>query len=207
MVSHLMNVDQDLAGAVADGLRLKAKPKAADAAHPVRTDLKESPALSIIRSSTHSFHGRKIGVLVTDGVDAELVKALQKALQNEGALIEFVAPTIGGVQASDGSWIEPGQAIAGGPSVLYDAVALMVSEKSVKSLLNVPAARDFIADAHAHAKLIGYVEAALPLVEKAIGENAMDAGFVALSGPKDAPVFVHNCRELRFWEREEKMNA
>jgi catalase len=204
LVSHLMNVDQGLADTVTKGLRLPAKPKAAEAARTPRTDLKESAALSIIRNAAGTFHGRKIGALVTDGVNAELVKALKKALEQEGALIEFIAPAIGGVQASDNSWIEAGQAIDGGPSVLYDAVALLVSEAGAKSLMDRPALRDFIADAYAHAKFIAYVDAAKPLIEKAVGASSIDDGFITVNGPKDTAGFVKACRLLRFWAREEK---
>ena len=52
-----------------------------------------------------SFAGRKVGALVTDGVDINLLTALQTALEEEGAMLEIVAPHVGGVEASDGSWI------------------------------------------------------------------------------------------------------
>ena len=48
MVSHLRNIDGDLAKTVADGLRLQRVPEAATPARPVRDDLKPSPALSIV---------------------------------------------------------------------------------------------------------------------------------------------------------------
>ena len=150
MVSHLLNIDTDLAKQVADGLRLKEMPKPADAAKPTRKDLKTSPALSILLNGPDSFTGRKVGALVTDGVDIDILKALKAALKAEGALLEIIAPKVGGVEASDGSWIEAKQKIDGGPSVLYDAVALLPSEDGAKNLAKEPAARDFVADAFAH---------------------------------------------------------
>ena len=48
MVSHLLNVDSQLAKAVADGLGLQPMPKRAEAAKPTRTDLQPSPALSML---------------------------------------------------------------------------------------------------------------------------------------------------------------
>ena len=57
--------------------------------------------------------------------------------------------------------------IDGGPSVLYDAVALLPSAAAIDDLLQEATARDFVADAFAHCKFIGYVEAAMPLFEKA----------------------------------------
>jgi len=202
MVAHLLNIDDGLAQKVATGLRLKQMPKPADAARPTRQDLAESPALSIIRNGPKSFAGRKLGVLVTDGSDAALLKALRASIEKEGALLEIVAPRIGGVEASDGSWIDADHEIDGGPSVLFDAVALLVSDEGAKLLSNKPPARDFVADAFAHLKFIGYVEAAKPLMSKAGVLDNPDRGLVPLAMPDDAAAFVAACRELRLWERE-----
>ena len=76
MVSHLLNIDDGLAETVAKGLRLKEMPKPADAARPTRQDLKPSPTLSILKNGPKSFAGRKVGALVTDGVDADVLAAL-----------------------------------------------------------------------------------------------------------------------------------
>jgi catalase len=202
MVSHLLNIHTDLAKQVAEGLGLKEMPKPADAAKPTRQDLKKSPALSITLNGPGSFKGRKVGALVTDGVDIAILKALKSALKKEGAMLEIVAPRIGGVQASDGTWIEAAQKIDGGPSVLYDAVALLPSNSGAKALVNDPAARDFVADAFAHQKFIGYVEAATPLFGKAGVPANGDDGFIALKKPGDSSAFIDACRRLRCWERE-----
>ena len=202
MVSHLLNVHMELAKKVADGLRLREMPKPADAAKPTREDLKKSPALSIVLNGPESFKGRKMGALVTDGVDIAMLKSLQSALKKEGALIEIVAPKIGGVKASDGSWIEAAQRIDGGPSILYDAVALLPSKDGAMALANNAAARDFVADAFAHYKFIGYVEAAMPLFEKAGVADNRDEGFIALKKPADCSTFITECRQLRYWARE-----
>ena len=77
------------------------------------------------------------------------------------------------------------QMLDGGPSVLYDAVALLLAEEAMPDLLQESAARDFVADAFAHCKFIGYVEAAKPLFEKAGIADSLDEGVVALSGAKD----------------------
>ena len=202
MVAHLLNIDENLAKQVADGLGLKEMPKPADAARPTQ-DLKTSPTLSIHLNGPKSFKGRKVGALLTDGVDKSLFESLKGALDGEGALLEIIAPKVGGVQASDGSWIEAKQKIDGGPSVLYDAVALLPSEEGAKLLAKEPAARDFVADAFAHMKFIGHTAAAAILFEKAgIAENR-DEGFIALKGKDDCSAFVAACRQVRFWKRRE----
>ena len=200
MVSHLLNIDEQLAKEVGGGLGLKEMPKPADAARPTK-DLKLSPALSIHLNGPKSFKGRKVGALLSDGVDIKLFQALKSALDSEGALLEIVAPKVGGVEASDGSWIEAKQTIEGGPSILYDAVALMISEQGAKLLMAEPAVRDFVADAFAHMKFIGHTPAATAWFEKAgIGEKR-DEGFIALNNESDCSAFVSACRQARYWDR------
>ncbi len=134
VVSHLLNIDDGLAQRVAAGLGIKNMPAPADAAMPTRTDLPPSPALSIVGNCPGTFRGRKLGVLVTDGSDAGLVSAFSAAVQAEGAMIEFVAPTAGRVTASDGSSIDADHKVDGGPSVLFDAVAILPSADGARAL-------------------------------------------------------------------------
>jgi catalase len=199
MVSHLLNIDKGLADQVASGLRLREMPKPAGAAAPTRQDLKPSSALSIQLNGPQSFAGRKVGALITDGVDSKILAALAKALKAEGATLKIVAPEVGGVEASDGTWYEADEKLDGGPSVLFDAVAILPSENGAALLATKPAARDFIADAVAHHKFIAYVEAAVPLFEKAAAE--LDEGCIRLEKPKDCAGFVLQCRKLRYWDR------
>jgi len=140
---------------------------------------------------------------VTDGVDIEILEALKAALLEEGALLEIVAPKVGGVEASDGTWIEAKQKVDGGPSVLYDAVALLPSKEGAALLAKEPAARDFVADAFAHMKFIGYTEPAAQLFEKAGIAEERDQGFIALNGKNDCSAFIAACRKIRYWERGE----
>jgi hypothetical protein len=67
--------------------------------------------------------------------------------EEEGAKLAVVAPSVGGVEASDGTWIDADQKLDGGPSVLFDAVALLPSADGVSALLDEPAARDFVGNA------------------------------------------------------------
>jgi catalase len=205
IVSHLLNVDEALAEQVMEGLRIKSRPKAADAALAPRDDLKKSSKLSIIRNGPNSFAGRKLGALVTDGVDIAIVEGLKAALEKEGAQIEFIAPHIAGVEASDGTWIEAQQKIDGGPSVLYDAVAILVSDDGAKSLAKMPPSRDFVAVAFAHCKFIAYTKEAETLFEKAGILSELDKGCQKITKKSNAKSFVETCRQIRFWERESKL--
>ena len=202
MVSHLLNIDEGLAETVADRLGIRRLPKAADAAVAPRDDLEPSPALSIIGNGPDSFAGRKVGVLVSPGADAALLKRLRSAIGKEGAVMEVIAPKVGGAEAADGSWIEAKHMIDGGPSVLFDAVALVLSEEGAERLAGEAAARDFVADAFAHCKFIAFTPGAVPLLEKAGVDPEADEGMIGLDGPKTIAGFVESCRKLRLWSRE-----
>jgi Catalase len=202
IVAHLRNIDEDLAKAVADGLGFTTMPKPIAAARPPIMDLAASPKLSIVLNGPDSFKGRKLGALVTDGVDIAIIKALKDALESEGAMIEFVAPRVGGVTASDGTHIEAKQQLQGGPSVLYDAVAVLPSADGADKLAMMPAARDFVADAFAHQKFIAHTADAMALFRKAGIADDLDEGCVDLGAAKSAATdFVARCAQLRLWSR------
>jgi catalase len=207
MVSHLLNIDAGLAKSVGDMLGLRKLPKPADAAIATREDLEPSPALSIVANGPKRFEGRKLGVLVTDGVDATLLNALKLAVTKAGGVCEIVAPNVTGVEASDGTFVAADEMIDGGPSVLFDAVAILPGDDGVASLVAESTARDFVADAFAHCKFIAHVDAAMPLFEKAGISDALDEGVVALSAKKDVAAFVALLGDLRLWSREPKVKA
>jgi catalase len=203
VVSHLRNIDDDeLAPAVASGLGLSAMPSAATPARAPLLELPPSSALSIVSNGPASFRGRKLGILVSEGADIELFNALARTLALEGAWREVIAPAVGGVTASDGSQITAQQQLEGGPSVLYDAVVLLLAPDGVAPLLDRPAARQFVTDAFVHAKFIGYTAGARPLMDEAGLANKLDGGCVPLAGPDDANAFVTACRVLRYWSRQ-----
>jgi catalase len=207
MVSHLLNIHPDLASTVAGGLGLTELPQAAQAARPTREDLPPSEALSIVKRGPDSFQGRKLGILVTEGADAGLFEALVTAATKGGAVVETVTPRISGSVLSDGTMVPGNQNLKGGPSVLFDAVALLVSDKGAALLSEHGAARDFVADAFGHCKFIALTAAARPLLEKAGVPTELDEGCVPLAQAKDAVAFMETCGQLRYWPRELKADV
>ena len=203
MVAHLRNIDEKLAQTVATGLGLLAMPTAAAPALAPRTDLPVSDALSILKQAQGSFEGRKLGILVSDGASAALVEALIAAVDKAGAVYEIICPKIGGAKLDDGALLAADQKIDGAGSFLYDAVALVLSDAGVAKLAIDKPAKDFVSDAFAHCKFIGYTDAALKLLQKAgIAAEDMDEGVIALAGKADAASFVKTCGQLRLWARE-----
>jgi catalase len=202
MVGHLLNIDDDLARAVAAGLGLAKLPPAAKPAVPPKTDLEPSEALSIIENGPQSFAGRKLGLLVADGAPALTVTALVNALDEAEANVEVIAPAVGGAKGDDGSLIVASGQLAGSPSVIFDAVAIVVDAQGAQELAEIPAARDFLAEAYAHCKFIGYTRDAQSLIARALGETALDEGMIALENEADTKRFVEILGHLRLWSRE-----
>ncbi|XJJ70087.1 catalase (plasmid) [Novosphingobium sp. BL-8A] len=202
LVSHLRNIDEALASKVADGLGLATLPDPAQAAMPTKTELAPSDALSIIKNGPSSFKGRKLGILLSDEADASLFDALVKAVDKVGAVYEIVAAKVGGVALSDGTRVAAKQKIDGGPSVLFDAVAIIVSEEGGILLGDDATAQDFVRDAFGHGKFIGLSAGAEPILSKGGIAGNLDEGCVRLESARDAAAFVDTIAALRHWPRE-----
>ena len=206
MVSHLLNIDDTLAATVADGLGLAALPAPAQAARPTIADLPPSDALSIVKNGPTSFKGRKLGIVLSDGADADLFNALVKALDKVEALYEVIAPKISGVTLSDGTKVAAKHKIDGGPSVLFDAVAVVVSAEGAALLAPDAATQDFVRDAFGHCKYIGLTKEAERIFVGAGIAELLDDACLALSSAKAASAFVDAIAALRFWPRELKVD-
>ena len=201
MLGHLANVDGDLHGRVEAALGMEGQ---SDRIEPVvqPKSMKPSPALSLISKAPATIKGRTVGVLITDGTDAKLLGALRKAVEAEGAALQIVAPKVGGAKLSDGKRIPADHALAAGPSVLFDAVALLPSDEGTETLLPEAAAVDWLRDAFGHLKVIGHVPAADALFDKAgIGTDA-DEGTVSLAAGGGIKAFIAAAKTHRIWDRE-----
>ncbi len=195
VMANLRNVDDTLARRVADGMNMGLPPKSKAAIEPADMDV--SPALRLIGKYPPSFDGRSLGILITDGADGKLIKALKKAVEAEGGTVKIIARKIGGVALKDGSRQKVDGQLAGTPSVLFDAVALVLSELGCAEVLRDGAAIDFVKDAFAHLKAIGMSSESQALLDK--------AGVVADAGVVDVTVdlsgFVAQAK-TRQWTRE-----
>jgi catalase len=135
--------------------------------------------------------------LVTDGADGAVVKAVRKAAQAEGASVKIVAPRVGGVTLSNGKPLKADGQLAGTPSVVFDAIALVVSAEGCAMLMNDSAAIDFVHNAFVHLKAIGFTAESQPLLDKA--GVISDPGVIDLAQGADG--FVPPAR-TRQWRRE-----
>ncbi len=195
MVGHLRHIDEDLARRIADGLALAPLPAAPRAAAPVQ-DLPTSPALQLIGKMKATLEGRSIAILVADGSDGDLVRAVKKAATAAGAGVKIVAPKVGGARLADGSMLAIDGQLAGTPSILFDAVAVLLSDAGAQALGKESAAIDWVRDAFGHLKAIAIDRGGQALMQKA--GVAKDAGIVAAT---DTAAFIA-AAQTRQWERE-----
>ncbi|HUW28935.1 MAG TPA: catalase [Sulfuriferula sp.] len=195
MVGHLLHIEKDLAQRVANGLGFSKLPEAPAAAAPVQK-LPLSPALQIIGKMKDTLMGRAIAILIADGSDGAIIKKVHKAATDAGATVKIVAPKVGGAKLANGSMLAADGQLAGTPSVLFDAVAVILSDDGAKALSKEGAAIDFVRDAFGHLKAIAVDKGGQALLKKAnVGQ---DAGVVD-ANDKDAFIAAAKTRQ---WGRE-----
>lgn len=202
MVSHLPNIEEKLAKAVMNGLGLREEIAPCDHSRKAKQDLKPSKALSILMNSPNTFEGRKVGILVTDGIEDSVFDQIQHLIEAEKATFEIIALTVGGVETKNGKIVKANQKLEGVPSVLYDAIVVLSSSEGIGQLAKHPAARQFLTDGYTHLKVIGYSREATPLFEKTGIISGLDGGCIEISKAEDVNRFISACREIRFWDRK-----
>ena len=200
VVGQLLHVDPELAQRVAAGLGLQALPPAPPAAEPVQ-DLPLSPALRIIDRMKPTLQGRCIGILVADGSNGTTVANLRKALEKAGATVKIVAPKVGGAVLKDGTLLPADGQLQGTPSVVFDAVASILSPEMGEQLAKEAAAVDWFRDAFGHLKAIAACKGTQAILQA--GGIEPDAGVVA---PADAEGFIA-AAQTRQWAREPKVRT
>ena len=187
VVANFRNISEDLASRVAKGLGISLPSKAPSAVSI--QDFKPSPALSIQKNMKETLQGRCVGILIDEGSDAAVIDKLQKDIKKAGGSSKLVARKLNGLVLSDKSIIKANGQLAGTPSQLFDAVAIVLSVKGTEMLLKEGAAVQFVMDAYGHLKAIGYTKESMPLLEKAgitmdEGVKQLDKSFVTAAAKR-----------------------
>jgi catalase len=200
MVGHLRHIDEDLARRVAAGLGFDKIPAAPVAAKLVQ-GREPSAALQIIGKMKDTLKGRAIGILIADGSDGAVIQRIKKAAVEAGATVKIIAPKVGGAKLASGAILTADGQLAGTPSVLFDAVAVILSDAGAKSLSTESAAIDFVRDAFGHLKAIAVDKGGQALLR--IANVGQDAG-VLDSNDKDAFIAAAKTRQ---WDREKSVRT
>ena len=199
-VAMLRNVSDELAQAVADGLGIplpKAMPRLVE---PFKSRVEASPALSLTsRPGEGGVRGRRIALLLANGVDAASVTDTHEALMKAGAVVRLVAPRLGGVDTADGGEpIESDATLETAPAVLFDAVVVPDGSAASEGLAQLGQALEFIKDQYRHCKPILMLGSGRQVVERA-GVRVGEGGDWALT--TDLKAFMKAVGRHRNWER------
>jgi catalase len=155
-----------------------------------------SPALSMDKAPP-TLKGRKIAILVGDGVDQAAVDAALAAFARKGLVPETIGPTAGTVKTSSKS-MKVNRAAPNAPSVVYDAV--YVPPGVGAALAAQPLAQRFMHEMYRHGKPIAVAPDAEALLDAA-GVPANADGITIGEGVKGVASFIDNVAQHRFPRR------
>jgi hypothetical protein len=110
-----------------------------------------SDALSIQKKAGRPMEGRKVAILFAEGSDKAAIDRLKRQIEKAGGTAFLVAPKVGGIPVKGGTLKADGQ-LAGSPSVLFDAVASVLTAEQAEALAKQGAAVQWFMDALAIAK-------------------------------------------------------
>jgi len=164
--------------------------------------------LSIANKLVDGIKTRKIAILAADGVDDAAVTAMQKALKAAGAQSKIVAPRGGNLKSAAGTTIPIDFSLLTTSSVMFDAVFIPGTAKSVAVLISDADAQHFINEAFKHCKTIAASGEGCQLIERFVvgtTEKDNDPGLIVSSDVVTREMtaeFVNAIASHRHWGRE-----
>lgn len=181
-VSMLRNVSEKLAKDVAEGLGMRQLPAPMPKALEidVKPEVVTSPALSLTaRPGDKAIAGRKVAILVADGINGASAKKVHAHLFGSGIVPRFVGPRIGPFTADDQSIIDADASSENSPGFLFDALVLPDGEEAVEVLSEDGRVLEAIRDQYRHCKPILVMPASKKLLNLAgIPPDAEDSGLI-----------------------------
>ena len=214
VISMLVNVAPELAQRVAGEIGIDvpaAQPKALDA--PTAPEVESSAGLSMFaRPGNGKITGRRVALLVANGIDAVSLRQIHSRLAEEGAAPRFIGPRLGQAMPGTGDPINVEVTLETAPSVVWDAVVVPGDDSS---LAEFGQAVEFLKDQYRHCKPILLLGGASSLASAAmlpptLPDGSLDPGLVGMvdADPDDddtpglADRFVMALSKHRVFERE-----
>ncbi|MFO3721334.1 catalase HPII [Pseudomonas sp. HLMP] len=195
----LANIDLGLAAAVAANLGLPA-PKAGTV-QVKGSKPAQSPALSQMNHpGSVGIKGRKIALLVADGVEGASVDRLVKAFEAESARILLLGPTSAPVKTAEGKPLPVDASMEGMPSVMIDGLWVPAGKAALDALGESGVAKHYLLEAYKHLKPMGLARGAKALLDR-LGLKE-DEGLLLGDDQKVVAAFVKVLERHRVWARE-----
>jgi catalase len=205
MVASLRNVDEDLASRVADGLGIELpEPLPRVLENPAAPEITQSPALSLASIPGETgVRGRRVAILVADGVAGEALAPIHAALTDAGAVPRYVAPRLGTVATQSGDEIEADASMEVAPDVLFDGIVLPDGAAAVAELAADPHTMEFVSNQFRHCKTMLVLGAARTLLEKSgVPAKAAPGVLIASESSAAAQRFIGELSKHRHYGRE-----
>ncbi|WP_312931745.1 catalase HPII [Pseudomonas sp.] len=200
----LANIDLGLAAAVAANLGLPAPKKGT--VEVKASSVKTSPALSQMNlPGTVGIKGRKIALLVADGVDGASVDRLTKAFEAQSARVLLLGPSSAPVKTADGKELKVDASMEGMPSVMIDGLWVPAGKAALDALGKSGLAKHYLLEAYKHLKPMGLAADGKALLST-LGLQE-DKGLLLGDDQKAVDAFVAVLKEHRVWDREAAAEA
>ncbi|KAI3594041.1 Catalase KatE-intracellular protease [Cupriavidus sp. U2] len=209
VVGQIVHIAQELADGVAQQLGIAVDP-VGPAVEINDYGVQTSPALSLDAQPKGDITGRKIAVLVNDGVDDAAIQSLQSLAEGLRASAKIVGPRASSVTTAGGAALPVDYALASVGSVLFDAVYVPDGK-------NPPADPDprallFVSEAYKHFKAVGAGGSGAMLVAEAARRAGIQGGFagpgLVIGKSEDAKThqaFLDAVGQHRWWQRPDAM--
>jgi catalase len=177
IVAGLVNVDANLAKAVASQLGIPVPPALPRVNDTPVPDYPPSPSLSLFaRPGRIGIRTRRIAIAVADGVDGAIVRQIYVSLLKDGAQPRLVGRHLGEVKAVGDTPLDVEVTFEATPSVMYDAVVLPPGEAASAALAKDGRVLEFLRDQYRHDKPFLVLGAGRQLVAAAGMPTALPNG-------------------------------
>lgn len=209
VVGQIVHIAQELADGVAQQLGIAVEP-VGPAVQINDYGVQTSPALSLDAQPKGDIIGRKIAVLVNDGVEDAAIQSLQSLAEGLRASAKIVGPRASSVTTASGAVLPVDYALPSVGSVLFDAVYVPDGK-------NPPADPDprallFVSEAYKHFKAVGAGGSGAMLVAEAARRAGIQGGFagpgLVIGASEDAKThqaFLDAVGQHRWWQRPDAM--
>jgi catalase len=124
---------------------------------------KMADGLSMLRNAKPDTRTRNVAALVSEGSDMAALASLNKALEQNGAMLVLVAPNLSPIPGGKAE-TKPDKTLSNSGAVLFDAIAVFPAAP----LESDPDAVQFVTDTYKHGKPIGCFGESLLLLERGL---------------------------------------
>lgn len=172
---------------------------------------KISEALSMQNTVKNTIESRKIGFIMGNGADTEAITTLKNKLEEAGAVVEIIAPSLAPVKTNDGTVFIPKHSLTSTASVCFDALYIASGENSVQELLipeNKHLVLHFINEAYKHCKAI-YFGAETDMLYKSSNVSLRkheDPAIINIRENNPDDQFIDAVSKHRVWDLELERN-